>query len=165
MSYLPTDPQSPQILWQHAQVPPQVVAPGFGDYDQVGDWAWEFYGPNVYAWEAPADSAPQPAPILPALSGLSGDCGCGGTCGGCGDHHGVGQFGTGTGFLGTNLFTTTDVSQWGWGEWACVAAAIYVGGSLIGDIGGIVSGGMGAYRGSQRRAKKRAQLQADLTGL
>jgi hypothetical protein len=149
MSYFPTDPQSPQILWQHAQVPPQQVAPGFGDYDKVGDWAWEFYGPNAYAWEAPADSAPQPAPILPdpawGSSGLSG-CGCGGTCGGCGHDHGVGQFGTGTGFLGTNLFTTTDVSQWGWGEWSVVAAAVYLGGSLLGDLGRGASSVRKSYR-------------------
>jgi hypothetical protein len=132
MSYLPTDPQSPQILWQHAQIPPQVVAPGFGDYEHVGDWGWEYFGPNAYAWEAPADSAPQPAPILPdpawGSSGLG--CGCGGTCGGCGDHdHGLGQ-----GLLNTGLFQSTDISTWSWMEWAVLGLGVWGAANILGDV-------------------------------
>jgi hypothetical protein len=129
MSYLATNPQSPQTLWQHSQ-----LQRGVGAYQNVGDYSWEFFGPNAFAWEAPNDSAPQPAPILP-IGGLSG-CGCGGKCGGCGDghKHGVGQA-TGTGILGTGLFSSTDISSWGWGEWLGVAAAVYLGSSLLGDVG------------------------------
>jgi len=141
MSYLRINPHSPPLLWQHGQVPPLKLAPGFGAYQQTGDWSWEFFGPNADAFLAPADSAPQPAPVL----GMSGDCGCGGTCGGCGGHdHGMGQ--TSGGVLGTGLFSSTDISTWGWGEWLTVAAGVYLGGSLLGDVGRGASSVRKSYR-------------------
>jgi hypothetical protein len=36
---------------------------GMGDYDRSGNYAWEFF-PPPYDFLAPADSAPQPAPIM-----------------------------------------------------------------------------------------------------
>ena len=131
MSYLPVDPQSAVSLYMHGD--PSGYKTGMGAYDRVGDWTWEYNGPNAFAFLDPADSAPQPAPHLPDAAWGLGDCGCGGKCGGCGSH-GVGQA-TGGGVLGSGLFSSTDVSTWGWGEWAGVAAALYLGSSLLGDVG------------------------------
>jgi hypothetical protein len=179
MSYVPVKRGSPAAFWQHGAYP----GCGFGAYEDVGDWTWEF-DPYVFSFLAPADSAPQPAPVIsgfgqaiaptgyrsvnfnrntntlsvnracptgyflrngmcrpmpnlqinappqsPAgVSGLGG-CGCGGKCGGCGSH-GMGQ----AGVFGTGLFASTDISQWGIGEWATVGLGVYVAGSLFGDI-------------------------------
>lgn len=124
---------------------------GVSAYENVGDWTWEFFGPNAYAWEAPADSAPQPAPMLPDPAwgghGLSGDCGCGGSCGGCGGHkHGVGQA---TGVLGTNCFASADISTWSWCEWGSIAVGIYLLGSLIGDAQRGAAKGRKIYRAAK----------------
>ena len=53
MSYIGVVPQSPLAFWQH----------GFGAYENVGDWAWE-YDPFVFSFLAPMDSKPQPAPVI-----------------------------------------------------------------------------------------------------
>jgi hypothetical protein len=156
MSYLPVKRGSALLLWQHGQ--PQGYQQGLGAYQRVGDWTWEFDGPEAYAFLNPLDSAPQPAPIL---SGLGG-CGCGGTCGGCGDGHSHGMGQATGGVLGTGLFSSTDISTWGWGEWVAVAGAVYLGGSLIGDIGGAASSVSGWRKSSTRAAKRRAQAQADM---
>jgi hypothetical protein len=88
-------------------------------YKQTGDWGWEFY-PPPYAFLAPPDSAPQPAPIL---SGLSG-CGCGGKCGGCESHsHGMG------------LFDDFSLGTWGLGEWVAVGGVLLVLRSIWGQAG------------------------------
>jgi hypothetical protein len=138
MSYLPIRPGTGASLFQHGNR-------GFGDYNQVGDWTWEFFGPNAFAWEDPADSMPQPAPLLPNSSwlnpGLSGcGCGCKGA-GSCGDKHGMGQTALpaiaapGGGVFGTGLFASTDLTTWGWGEWAVIAGGAYLGISLLNDVG------------------------------
>ena len=135
MSYLAVNPRSTTGLWEHSN--------GLGAYARTGDWSWEFY-PEAYGWEAPADSAPQPAPIL---SGLGG-CGCGGKCGGCGTHsHGVGQI---------TLFSSTDISQWGVGEWAAIAVGAFL-------LMKIVSGTKRTARSVKsytRKRRKRAAAQA-----
>lgn len=120
MSYVRVKPNSPLSFWQHGR--------GFGAYQNVGNWTWEF-DPFVFSFLAPSDSRPQPAPVI---SGFGG-CGCGGSCGGCGGHkHGVGQ--ASSGLFGTGLFTSSDPTQWGIGEWATIAGGLYVAGSLFGDI-------------------------------
>lgn len=82
-------------------------------YDAM-NYTWEFYPP-------PYDFL---SPGCPPASGLSG-CGCGGSCGGCGSHsHGMGLFDSGL-----------DYTQWGWQEWAALAAIVYVGHKIISDVG------------------------------
>ena len=141
MSYIPIDPQSALALYQHGQ------APGLGAYAKVGDYSWEFFGPEAFAWERPADSTPQPAPML---SGLGG-CGCGGKCGGCGDghSHGVGQA-TGAGVLGTGCFASMDFTTWSWCEWGSIALGLYLVGSLVGDIRAGASRGKKTFRAFTR---------------
>ena len=112
----------PLLFWQHG-TPSRSC--GFGDYEHVGDWSWEFY-PFAYAWLAPQDSVPQPAPRLKGF-GCSGGCNCGGKC-----KSGMGQ--ASTGLFGTGLFSSSDPSQWGWGEYLAIAAGAYVGISLLGDV-------------------------------
>lgn len=138
MSY--TYQNNPLVFWQHGNPSRNC---GFGDYERTGDWSWEFY-PFAYSWLAPLDSAPQPAPILPR--GMGDGCGCGGSCG-C--KNGMGQ--ATTGLFGTGLFSSSDPSQWGWGEWASIAVGVYFAGSLLGDV---KSGGRRA--GAAYRAAKRA---------
>lgn len=87
---------------------------------------------------------------IPAGWGMSGDCGCG--CGGkC---KGMGQ-----------LFETTDISQWGIGEWAVIGLG---GLGLIFAVNAI-SKGVGGVRSYTRkrasRARKKAALQSELAGL
>lgn len=113
MSYQTVNPNSNLALWQ---------ASGIGAYDHVGDYGWEFF-PAPYDFEAPLDSQPIRPPILGM--GCGGSCGCGGTCS---DNHGLGQ-----GLFNTGLFTSTDPTQWGVGEWATIAAAVYLGSSIFGD--------------------------------
>jgi hypothetical protein len=125
MSYLSVKPGTAVALFQHGQT--SGFQSGVGAYEHVGDWGWEFFGPNAFAFLDPADSAPQPAPQLggPSDSWLGlGGCGCGGTCGGCGHKHGVGG-------LGQGLFESTDISTWGVGEWVAVAAVGWLALSLI----------------------------------
>jgi len=131
MSYTRISPQSDLALFQ---------ASGVGDYEHTGDWSWMFY-PFAYSFLAPSDSAPL-APIR--YQGLSGDCGCGcgGNCGGC---PGLGQ----TGLLGTGLFSTSDISQWGWGEWVTIAGGIWVLGSALGDVKRAGRAGQRAYKAAR----------------
>lgn len=131
---------------------------GFGAYDQVGNWEWEYY-PPPYDFLAPPDAAVIPVPVLYAGefgSGLSGcGCGCGGSgaCGG-GDHsHGVG------------LFDTMDVTQWGAGEWIAALVGGYLFMSVVGDLGKgarTVRKTVGRRKSAQRRKE---QLQKELASL
>ena len=140
MSYLPVRPNTAVALFQHGN--PNGYR-GMGEYERVGDWGWEFFGPNAFGWERPLDSAPQPAPVV---SGLSG-CGCGGSCGGCGGHkHGVGQ----AGILGTGCFASLDLSTWGWCEWGSITVGIYLIGSIIGDLRSAADRGKKTYRAFTR---------------
>ena len=124
MSYLPVDPQSAVSLFMHGD--PSGYKSGVGAYDRVGDWSWEYFGPNAFAFLDPADSTPQPAPHLHGM----GDCGCGGKCGGCGGHsHGMGQ-----GLLNTGLFQSTDVSTWSWMEWAVLGLGVWGAANILGDV-------------------------------
>lgn len=128
MSYLPVDPQSAVSLYMHGD--PSGYKTGMGAYDRVGDWTWEYNGPNAFAFLDPADSAPQPAPHLPDAAWGLGDCGCGGKCGGCGGHqHGMGQ-----GLLNTGLFASTDISQWSWMEWAALGVGVWGAANILGDV-------------------------------
>ena len=128
MSYLPADPQSAVSLFMHGD--PSGYKTGMGAYDRVGDWTWEYNGPNAFAFLDPADSAPQPAPHLPDAAWGLGDCGCGGKCGGCGGHqHGMGQ-----GLLNTGLFASTDISQWSWMEWAALGVGVWGAANILGDV-------------------------------
>jgi hypothetical protein len=112
---------------------------GVGAYKNVGDWTWEFY-PGAYSFLAPADSAPQPAPILYTKRGLGCGCGCKGAAGGCG--------GGGFGDLAADFTALTsgnvqplvaDVSNWltspgffGVQNWMLLAAAVGVAGLIKG---------------------------------
>ncbi len=133
MSYLPVDPQSAVSLFMHGD--PSGYKTGVGAYDRVGDWTWEYFGPNADAFLDPADSTPQPAPTLPDPAWGLGDCGCGGKCGGCGDkhQHGVGQATSG-GLLNTGLFASTDMSTWGWPEWAVLGLGVWGAANILGDV-------------------------------
>jgi len=140
VSYVPVKPNSPLAFWQHGQ----ARSKGFGAYESVGDWTWEF-DPFAFSFLAPADSTPQPAPFIKGFGG----CGCGGSCGGCGGHkHGVGQ--TSAGLFGTGLFSSSDPTQWGWGEWATIGGGLYVAGSLFGDLKGAGRRAGKAYRAAAR---------------
>lgn len=98
---------------------------GMRGYANSGDWTWEHWPPPFDQW-APVDSVAQPAPVL-GLGGL----GCGSCGGGCGDPMGLGQT-TGTGLFGTGLFVGGP-STWGFGEWATVAAGLWVGSKVLGS--------------------------------
>jgi hypothetical protein len=113
---------------------------GFGDYEQTGDWSWEFY-PPPYDFLAPSDSVAVPAPVLytPASSGPGLGCACGGKCGDCG---GLGLFDSGL-----------DLSQWGVGEWVAAAGIGYLGITLLGGL-------MGATRKVRRTVRKRSATAA-----
>jgi hypothetical protein len=104
---------------------------GLRGYQNSGDWTWEHWPPPFDQW-APVDSVAQPAPVL-GLGGL----GCGACRGGCGDPMGLGQ--TGTGLFGTGLFVGGP-STWGFGEWATVAAGIWVGSKVLGSHPAVRSG-------------------------
>lgn len=92
---------------------------GVGEYDAVGNWSWEYY-PPPYDFLAPANAAPQSAPILfpQGMSGCGGGCGCGGKCG----HAGVGGF-----------LDAFDFSQWEWTDWLMAIGGLYFISSLWGD--------------------------------
>ena len=79
MSYLPVRPGTAVDLFMHGQTS-GFQNSGMGAYDRVGDWSWEFFGPNAFAFLDPADSTPQPAPMLPNKKWFGmGGCGCGPT--------------------------------------------------------------------------------------
>jgi len=143
MSY--TYQNDPLVFWQHGKPANNC---GFGDYEHVGDWSWEFY-PFAYSWLAPQDAAPQPAPHLKGF-GCSGGCSCGGKC-----KSGMGQ--AATGLFGTNLFTTTDFSQWGWGEWTVLGIGAWGALRILSDIAGAGRAVGGTVRKAHRRTKKVAQ--------
>lgn len=89
------------------------------------NYSWEFY-PPPYDFLSPVCPPPGGNPAAARAAGWSGGlsgCGCGGTCGGCGSH-GMGLFDSGL-----------DYTQWGWQEWAALAAIVYVGHKLITDVG------------------------------
>lgn len=146
MSYLSIEQGTGPSLYQHGNQ-------GMGDYDRVGDWTWEFNGPNAFAFLDPADSMPQPAPLLPSSNwfnpGLSG-CGCGGKCGGCGKHdHGMGQI---------TLFQSMDISTWSWPEWAAIGAGLLL-------VSKLWSGGRSAAKSVSGYRRKRARRAKALAGL
>lgn len=148
MSYVPVKPGSPLSMWQHG------AGKGFGAYENVGDWTWEF-DPFVFGFLAPADSTPQPAPTIKGFGG----CGCGGKCGGCGGHnHGVS--GLGQGLFNTGCFSSTDISTWGWCEWGLLAAGAYFAVSFLGDLIGAGKSVKSSYRSYKKSAQRRAQAQA-----
>jgi hypothetical protein len=92
---------------------------GIGDYEQTGNWEWEYY-PPPYDFLAPPDAAAMPAPILQRGVGCGGDhCDCGGACGG----HAP----------GIGLFDSTDFTQWGVAEWGAIAVGAYLVISLFTD--------------------------------
>ena len=146
MSYIGVQPCSPLAFWQHGNTK-GMGARGLSAYENSGDWTWEF-DPFVYSFLAPADSAQQPAPIISGFSGCGDKCGCGGKCGG----HGMWQ--ASTGLFGTNLFTTTDFSQWGWGEWTVLAVGAWGTLRIIGDIKGAGKSVAKRVRKTRKRAAK-----------
>ena len=108
-----------------------MYARGVNGYQDSGDWTWEHWPPPFDKY-APTDSVAQPAPVL-GLRGL----GCSSCSGGCGDQ-GLGQT-TGTGLFGTGLFIGGP-STWGFGEWATVAAGLWVGSKVLGSHPAVRSG-------------------------
>ncbi len=122
----------------------QLARRGMGEYEQSGDWSWEFF-PPPYDFLAPADSAPQPAPILGG--GGLGCTSCGGGCG-CSQDQGLGQ----TGFLGTGLFASANPATWGIGEYATLGVGAYLAFSLVGDAGTVSAKGKQAYRRARSSA-------------
>jgi hypothetical protein len=140
MSYLSVAPNS-YVNWSaHGPIVPGMLDRGMGDYQNVGDWTWE-YTPGAYWWLRPEDSAPQPAPTL----GMG--CGCGGSCGGCGDHkHGLG------------LFDSTDISTWGVGEWSAIAVGLFI-------VGKLISGGRKATKAVKGYARRRARRSKALAAI
>ena len=156
MSYTAIDPNSQLAWYMHGN------SAGLGAYANVGYWTWEFNGIE-YAGMDPADSAAQPAPILGKGMGCADPAHPCSSCksgGGCGGHsHGMGQA---TGIFGTNLFSSTDVSTWGWGEWLAVGVALYAVLNIVSDVKGAAGSVSRSVRKSRSRAKRRAQAQADL---
>jgi hypothetical protein len=71
---------------------------GMGEYEKTGNWSWEFF-PPPYAFLAPPDSAPMPAPVITGEGrgvgctgvGCTGGCGCNGACGGARRGPGLGD--------------------------------------------------------------------------
>lgn len=123
-------------------------------YRHTGDWTWEFY-PPPYAFLAPCDSSPMPAPVFytpPKGLGRCG-CGCSGTCE-CAAASGLGLFDSGF-----------DLTQWGIAEWATVGIGLYLATSLFGDVKR-VGGRLGRRRrASQSKSRRREQLQRQLEAL
>lgn len=107
---------------------------GFGDYDKTSNWSWMYNPPPYDFLDAPGVKAPAEFYAPAASMGLGGlGCGNAGGCGcGC-KKKGIGQA-DGAGLFGTSLFQTTDFSQWGWGEYAALAAAAYFASSLFSDV-------------------------------
>lgn len=104
---------------------------GIGDYENTGNWAWEFY-PPPYNFLAPADSVAMPPPVLggaavvprsPGLGCGGSSCSCGGTCSGAAGHD----------HAGLGLFDSMDWTTWGVGEWTAIGIGAYVLLSVIGD--------------------------------
>ena len=103
---------------------------GFGTYDRVkGSYEWMFY-PPPYQFADPAKLTPPPNFYAPAQTmGL----GCGGGCSSCA--HGGPCQGKSRPVLGLCLFDSADWTTWGLGEWVTVGVGLYLGMSVIGDIG------------------------------
>jgi hypothetical protein len=102
---------------------------GVGSYQNSGDWTWRHWPPPFDQY-APSDSVAQPAPVL------SRGMGC--ACSGGDPMLGLGQT-TGTGLFGTGLFIGGP-STWGFGEWATVAAGLWVGSKVLGSHPAVRSG-------------------------
>jgi hypothetical protein len=153
-------------------------ASGIGEYDKVGNWAWQYY-PPPYDFLAPTDSVAIPAPILytpPEMSGHYhpgglGGCSCGGTCGACSaaphvhSFSGVTSPGYPAGPGGLGLFDSMDMTSWGAGEWLVVGVGGYLAISIFGDL---LKGGRAVRKTVRRRrstSRKREQLKEELAGL
>jgi hypothetical protein len=95
---------------------------GFGDYGRVPSVEWMFY-PPPYTFADPAKLTP-PAGFHapPAMMGL----GCGSGCTSCVSCRGA---------AGLGLFDSADWTAWGLGEWATIGLGLYVGMSILGDVG------------------------------
>jgi len=121
---------------------------GFGDYNQVrGSYEWMFY-PPPYQFADPAKTTPPPNFYAPAASmglGCGGGCSCGGTCAKSQTNIGLG------------LFDSADWTTWGLGEWATIGVGLYLGMSILGDIGGAAKGVRKAVR---RRSYRRRAAEA-----
>jgi hypothetical protein len=96
---------------------------------------------------------PPPYGFASGMGHCCESCASGGSCSGH-DHHGMGQ-----------LFESTDISQWGMGEWAVIGlgglGAIYA----LSLLGKGASGVRSYGRKRASRARKRAALQSELAGL
>lgn len=124
---------------------------GFGDYGRVPNVEWMFY-PPPYTFADPYKLTPPPgfhAP--PETMGL----GCGAGCRSCASCR--------SGGLG--LFDSTDFSTWGFGEYLVIAAGLYVGVKLLGDLGRAKKTVRRYRKGRSAKAARRAQLERDLQGL
>lgn len=103
---------------------------GMGDYDRTGDYSWMFNPPPFNFLNTRGVNPPAEMYAPAASMGL----GCAGKpCGGCGCNRARGM-GQATGLFGTDLFTSTDFTQWGVGEWAIIGVGIYLASSLLGDV-------------------------------
>jgi hypothetical protein len=126
---------------------------GIGDYENTGDWSWEFY-PPPYDFLAPADSVAMPPWVIGGDRGMgcAGECGCKGTC-------------NGLGRMGMGLFDSTDFSTWGIGEYAAIGLGLYLLYSLFSDTKAVAGSVKKRYRRSQSASRRKKQLQQELSGL
>ena len=127
---------------------------GFGDYARMGgSYEWMFY-PPPYQFADPAKTTPPPNFYAPAASmglGCGGGCSCGGTCAKSQTNIGLG------------LFDSADWTTWGLGEWATIGVGLYLGMSILSDLG---KGARTVRKiGSRRRSKARRkqELQEELS--
>jgi hypothetical protein len=132
---------------------------GLGEYDQVGDWGWEFY-PPPYDFLAARDAKRMPAPVIYtplARSGPAGlGCGsCGGACGG-GCSHGLGQ-----GLFESGL----DLSQWSVGEWLVAGSVAFVAWKVLFGAARGVSSVRKTYRKAKSKTRRRRELEQEMAEL
>jgi hypothetical protein len=187
MAYMPQAYVGPQVLvhpWQSAKIripapwggraipiqnqfhpggPAVAPAPvGMGDYLRSDNWSWEFFPPPYSFLAPPPGFAPgQVAPEEVGQLGMSGfgcgggSCSCGGTC------HGMGDDGDASSLFYLP-FQSSDISTWGWEEWALIFAGGYTVLGLIWDAGKGVSTVRKAARSRASKARRKQQLQQEM---
>jgi len=121
---------------------------GFGDYGHVPSMEWMFY-PPPYTFADPAKLTPPAgfhAPPQMMGLGCGSSCTCGGTCS----------------KIGLGLFDSADWTTWGLGEWLTIGVGLYLGISLLGDIGKGVKTVRKGVSKRRSRARRKRELEEEL---
>jgi hypothetical protein len=125
---------------------------GLGTYDRVGNYDWMFY-PPPYEFADPAKLKAPPQFYAPARTmglGCGGGCSCGGVCTKSQPQIGLG------------LFDSADWTTWGLGEWVTLGVGIYLGVSILTDIGKAGKTVRKHVSRRRSRARRKKELQEEL---